>query len=210
MNKNKKIELILDYVNSLFPNASCELNYTNDYEFVIAVMLSAQTTDKAVNNVTAKLFKKYPDLNSLANASLDEVSDCIREIGMFKVKAKNVILIAQHIINKFNGKVPKEKELLMTLPGVGNKTAGVVRAELFQGEEFPVDTHVMRISKRLGLCKLKDEPYDIEQKLKKIIDKSLWVKSHHQFIHFGRYFCTAKKPHCNECKLKDICKEFKN
>jgi endonuclease-3 len=125
---------------------------------------------------------------------------------MFKVKAKNTILIAQDLINKFNGVVPNDKEKLMTLPGVGNKTAGVILAELFNNPELPVDTHVSRVSKRLGLVKEKDEPITIENKLKKLIDKKRWVKSHHQFIHFGRYFCLARSPKCSTCKLKEICK----
>lgn len=209
MTKKEQKQFIFEYINQLFPNASCELNYSKDYEFVIAVMLSAQTTDKAVNRVTAILFSKFDSLEKLAKADLFEIEDCIRSIGLYKVKAKNVLEISKTILNEFNGVVPSDKNFLMSLPGVGNKTAGVVRAELFEGLELPVDTHVFRVSKRLGFTNAKDNVLDTERKLKRIIPKKDWVKIHHQFIHFGRYFCTAKNPKCSECKLRDICK-FKN
>ena len=206
MIKKENLNIILEYIDSLFPNASCELNYSKDYEFVIAVMLSAQTTDKAVNEVTAILFNKYKTLEELANADIEDIENCIKRIGLYKVKASNVLGIAQGILTKFNGVVPSDKDLLMTLPGVGNKTAGVVRAELFEGLELPVDTHVFRISKRLGFTSTKDDVSETERKLKRLISKEKWVKTHHQFIHFGRYFCTAKKPKCDECKIKYLCK----
>lgn len=205
INKDK-IPTILAYFDEILPNASCELNYSKDYELVIAVMLSAQTTDKAVNKVSAKLFSFYKDLESLSKATPDEIGSFIKEIGIYKVKANNVVGIAKGLLEKFNGKVPDNKEDLMSLPGVGNKTAGVILAELFNYPEFPVDTHVFRVSKRLGLTTLKDDVLDTERKLKKIIDKKRWVKSHHQFIHFGRYFCLARSPKCKDCKLKEICK----
>lgn len=204
-NKNK-IPLILQYFDEILPNAKCELNYTKDYELVIAVMLSAQTTDKAVNKVTANLFNTYKTLESLANASEDEVAFYIKQIGMYKVKAKNVIGISKGILESFNGKVPNDKAKLMTLPGVGNKTAGVILAELYNSPQLPVDTHVERVSKRLGLVKNTDVPIEIERKLKRIIPKEKWVKSHHQFIHFGRYHCLARNPKCSVCKIKDLCK----
>ena len=200
------ISSLLSYLDELFPHAKCELFYTKDYELVIAVMLSAQTTDKSVNSVTGVLFKKYQSLDALDKASLEEVEEVIKPIGLYKNKAKNLKGIVKDLVERFNHQVPSDKDLLMTLPGVGNKTAGVIRAEIFQIPDLPVDTHILRISKRLGLANQKDEPIDVERKLKKLIPEERWIKSHHQLIHFGRYFCTARLPKCAECKIKDFCK----
>ena len=197
---------VSNYIDSLFPDAKCELFYTQDYELVIAVMLSAQTTDKAVNNVTKSLFKDYPTLNDLDNASLEDIENHIKSLGLYKNKAANIKGIAHKLLTEFNGKVPSDKKLLQTLPGIGNKSAGVIRCEVFKIPDLPVDTHIIRIANRLGIANSKDEPIDIEQKLKKIIPEESWIKSHHQLIHFGRYFCTAKSPKCSECKLRNICK----
>ena len=185
---------ILDYLDELFPHASCELFYTKDYELVIAVMLSAQTTDKSVNNVTRVLFNKYQSLDELEVAPLEDIEETIKQIGLYKNKAKNLKGIVHELITRFNYQVPSNKEELMTLPGVGNKTAGVIRAEIFKIPDLPVDTHILRISKRLKLAKKEDEPIDVEKKLKKLIPEERWIKSHHQLIHFGRYFCTARSP----------------
>ena len=205
MNKSRMLE-ISNYVDSLFPNAKCELFYNKDYELVIAVMLSAQTTDKAVNAVTYKLFDKFPTLEAIDNAPIEEIEECIKSLGLYKNKAKNIKGIAHTIINDFNSQLPSDKDLLQTLPGIGNKSAGVIRIEIFKIPDLPVDTHIIRITNRLGIANSKDEPIDIERKLKKLIPESNWIKTHHQLIHFGRYFCTARSPKCNECKLRDICK----
>lgn len=207
MTNKQKIAQILDYLDEIFPNVGCELNYNKDYELVIAVMLSAQTTDVSVNLVTSKLFKKYPTLESLANARLEDVEEIIKSIGLYKNKAKNVIGIAQSLIEKFDGVIPEDKDLLQTLPGVGNKTAGVIRAEIFHIPDLPVDTHILRISKRFDLVNKDAEPLEVEMKLKRLIDESRWIKTHHQLIHFGRYLCTARKPACESCKLSHICKK---
>ena len=199
------ISPILDFLDELFPHASCELFYTKDYELVIAVMLSAQTTDKSVNAVTKVLFNKYQSLDELEKASLEDIEEIIKQIGLYKNKAKNLKGIVHDLITRFNYVVPSDKEQLMTLPGVGNKTAGVIRAEIFKIPDLPVDTHVSRIAKRLKLAKKDDEPIEVEKKLKKLIPEDRWIKSHHQFIHFGRYFCTAKKPMCEKCKISDMC-----
>ena len=200
---------LLDYLDELFPHASCELFYTKDYELVIAVMLSAQTTDKSVNAVTTVLFDKYKSLDELNAASLEDIEEILKPIGLYKNKAKNLKGIVKDLIEKFNYVVPSDKDLLQTLPGVGNKTAGVIRAEIFKIPDLPVDTHILRISKRLNLAKKDDEPIDVERKLKKIIPIERWIKSHHQLIHFGRYFCTARSPKCAECKIKDCCNYLK-
>ena len=199
--------IICEYLDELLPNVGCELIYSNDYELLLAVMLSAQTTDKAVNGVTSILFSKYKTLNELDNASFEEVEAIIHPIGLSKNKAKNLKAIVHELIVKFNGAVPNNRIDLMSLPGVGHKTAGVVLAEYFKKPEFPVDTHVARISKRLKLAKENDEPIEIENKLKKAFPETSWIKLHHQFIHFGRYYCLAKSPKCKSCKLIGICKE---
>lgn len=200
-----KNKTILQYLDELFPNVGCELKYHKDYELVIAVMLSAQTTDVAVNNVTQVLFDKYRDLSSLANANLEDIEDIIHSIGLYKNKAKNVIGIAKTILEKYDGVLPSDKDELQTLPGVGNKTAGVIRAEIFKIPDLPVDTHILRISKRLKLAAKDDDPYDVEMKLKKAFPKEKWIKLHHQLIHFGRYFCTARNPQCENCKITGFC-----
>ena len=199
------IKPLLDYLDEILPTAKCELLYTKDYELVIAVMLSAQTTDKSVNAVTPILFKKYPTLDALYNAPLEDIEEIIKPIGLYKNKAKNLKGIVKDLVDRFNGVVPSDKEQLMTLPGVGNKTAGVIRAEIFQIPDLPVDTHILRISKRLNLAKKDDEPIDVERKLKKIIPEERWIKSHHQLIHFGRYYCIARSPKCESCKISDMC-----
>ena len=199
------VKPLLDYLDEILPTAKCELLYSKDYELVIAVMLSAQTTDKSVNAVTPILFKKYPTLVALYDAPLQDIEEIIKPIGLYKNKAKNIKGIVKDLVDRFNGVVPSDKEQLMTLPGVGNKTAGVIRAEIFQIPDLPVDTHILRISKRLNLAKKDDEPIDVERKLKKIIPEERWIKSHHQLIHFGRYYCLARSPKCENCKISDMC-----
>ena len=202
----EKYKVISDYIDSLFPDAKCELFYTKDYELVIAVMLSAQTTDKSVNNVTKSLFKDYPTLKELDDASLETIENYIKSLGLYKNKARNIKGITHTLLADFDGVVPSDNDLLQTLPGIGNKSAGVIRCEVFKISDLPVDTHIIRITNRLGIANKSDEPIDIERKLKKIIPEESWIKSHHQLIHFGRYFCTARSPKCSECKLKNICK----
>lgn len=204
-----KIDRIFAYLDELFPNAGCELVYHKPHELVIAVMLSAQTTDKAVNAVTAVLFSRFPSLDDLHNASLQQVEECIQTLGLYKNKAKYLKAIVEGLVIHFKYQVPSDKKLLQTLPGVGNKTAGVIRAELFKIADLPVDTHVSRIAKRLSLAKQKDDPLTIEIKLKKLLPEARWIKAHHQLIHFGRYFCTARSPRCFECKISDTC-NYKN
>ena len=188
-----------------YPHVGCELFYIQDYELVIAVMLSAQTTDISVNKVTKVLFKKYPTLESLAKADLSDIEDIIHFIGLYKNKAKNVLAIAQTLLEKYDGKLPSDKDELQKLPGVGNKTAGVIRCEIFQIPDLPVDTHILRISKRLKLALDSDDATQTELKLKKIFPKERWIKTHHQLIHFGRDICLARNPQCEKCKLAEIC-----
>ncbi len=206
MTSKEKIEIALPFIDSLFPDAKCELFYSKDYELAIAVMLSAQTTDKAVNKATEKLFKDFPTLESFASGDIKKIENDIQFLGLFKNKAKNIKDLANILLTEFNGKLPSDKNELQKLPGIGNKSAGVIRCEVFKIPDLPVDTHIIRISNRLGLANSKDEPIDIERKLKKIIPEDRWIKTHHQLIHFGRYFCTAKNPKCESCQLRNICK----
>lgn len=202
-----KVLTLRNYLNELLPNVGCELNYTKDYELVIAVMLSAQTTDAAVNGVTAILFSKYPTLKELNKATVSEIEEIIKPLGLYKNKAKNIVGICDMLLNYFNGVVPSDKDLLQKLPGIGNKSAGVIRAEVFKIPDLPVDTHILRITKRLGLTTKDDGPYETEMKLKKLIPESDWIKTHHQLIHFGRYHCLARNPKCDNCPLKQWCKK---
>ena len=208
LNKNQFLE-VSQYLDSLFPDAKCELFYSQDYELVIAVMLSAQTTDKAVNAVTSHLFKKYPTLKSIVDADILDIENEIKSLGLYKNKAKNIKGIADTLYYDFNSILPSDKNELQKLPGIGNKSAGVIRCEIFKIADLPVDTHIIHISNRLGIANKSDEPIDIERKLKKIIPEQSWIKSHHQLIHFGRYFCTARSPKCTECRLKDSCNYLK-
>ena len=208
MMKNNK-ERILSFFDELFPNAGCELIYHKDYELLIAVMLSAQTTDQSVNKVTPILFSKYPTLEDIANADILDLEQCIKTIGMYRQKARHLKSIAIDLINKFEGKVPSLKEELTSLSGVGIKTANVVRAELFNIPEIAVDTHVHRVSRRLYLAAKDDDVVEVERKLRKILPEERYIRTHHQMIHFGRYFCKAINPNCKECRLQDICRFYK-
>jgi endonuclease-3 len=208
MMKNNK-ERILSFFDELFPNAGCELIYHKDYELLIAVMLSAQTTDQSVNKVTPILFSKYPTLEDIANADILDLEECIKTIGMYRQKARHLKSIAIDLINKFEGKVPSLKEELTSLSGVGIKTANVVRAELFNIPEIAVDTHVHRVSRRLYLAAKDDDVVEVERKLRKILPEERYIRTHHQMIHFGRYFCKAINPNCKECRLQDICRFYK-
>lgn len=193
-------------MNELYPDVKCELEYDQDvFHLLIAVMLSAQTTDKKVNSVTRPLFDKYKTIDELANASYEDVEEMIRILGLSKVKAKRVIEIANIIKNKYNYEVPKEKEELVTLPGVGNKTANVIRVEYFKIPEFPVDTHVLRVANRLNIVETSSVE-ETEEILRNTFPSSKWGKIHHQFIHFGRYMCKAIAPRCEECPFKGKCK----
>ena len=200
------IQTIINYLDELFPNPKCELNYTKDYELLIAVMLSAQTTDKRVNSVTAILFKKYPTIESLAQANKEDIIDIIRPIGTFNVKAQNVIKIAQALVNDYNGFVPNNRAYLESLSGVGHKTVNVVLSNLFDEECVAVDTHVSRVSIRLGLVPKNSDVLKIEKNLTKKFKNYSLKRLHHQLVLFGRYYCKAKNPECTNCKLREICK----
>ena len=196
----------LTYIYEMFPDAKCELDYNTIFQLLIAVSLSAQTTDKKVNMCTPYLFEKYPTIKDLAQANIDDVKQIIKPIGMSNTKGKNIINIAKIIHEKYNDEVPKNIDEFLTLPGVGIKTINVVLAEGFKIPAFPVDTHVNRVAKRLYYATLKDDVSDVERKLKKKIPREMWIQMHHSMIFFGRYFCKAVAPRCNECKLKEKCR----
>lgn len=196
---------IIDYFNELFPNPKCELNYSKDYELLIAVMLSAQTTDKRVNQVTKVLFDKYKTLEELCNADISDIKLIIRSIGSYNKKSEYVKQIAYILLNEYNGQVPTTNIELEKIPGVGRKTANVVISELYSIPAIAVDTHVERVSKRLGLAEPNDDVRKVEMKLQSMISQSLWIRMHHQMVLFGRYYCKAVKPNCETCKLKSIC-----
>lgn len=200
----EKSNRILSTIREMFPNASCELNYNNIFELLIAVVLSAQTTDKRVNIVTKELFKKYPDAVSLGNAEYKDVYEIIKSLGLAKTKTSNIINLSKVLVEKHQSNVPNKKEQLESLPGVGRKTANALLMEGFRIPAIAVDTHVSRVSNRLGLSS-SDNVKIIEQDLMTIYDEKDWYFVHHGLLFFGRYFCTSLNPKCIECKLKDIC-----
>jgi len=197
-------ESIINEMDKLFIDPKCELLYTKDYELLLAVMLSAQTTDKRVNMVTVPLFKKYDTLEKLNELTLEEISEEIKTIGMFKTKAKNFKGIVKAII-EFGGYVPNDREFLESLPGVGRKTANVVLANIYNEPCFAVDTHVNRISKRLGIADESDDVSVVEEKLMKYFPKENWSRLHHQLVLFGRYKCKSKNPECEDCPFNGYC-----
>ncbi len=201
-------KLIMDNLDKVIPNPKCELIYNKDYELLIATVLSAQSTDKRVNMVTKELFNKY-DLNSLKDIDLKTLEDIIRPVGTYQRKAYYIKEIAIRLVNDYNGKVPNNREYLESLPGVGRKTTNVVISNLFDEPAFAVDTHVERVSKRLGIAKEKDDVFTIEKKLMKIFPKDKWSRLHHQFVLFGRYICKSKTPNCIDCPFNTMCKHKK-
>lgn len=202
MKMNK--DLIINEFDKHFNDPKCELEYTKDYELLLSVMLSAQTTDKSVNMVTRELYKKYDTLDKLDTLTLDEIDNYIRSIGLHKTKSKYFKEIVTKI--KEIGYVPNDREFLESLSGVGRKTASVVLGILFDIPSFAVDTHVYRVSKRLGITTMKDDVLKTEIKLKKYFDESTWNRINSQMVLFGRYICTSKNPKCDKCHLKNICK----
>ncbi len=201
-----RVEAILAVFDEMYPNAHCELNHTNALELLIAVMLSAQTTDVSVNKLTDDLFKKYKTLNDYIETPLVKLEQDLTKIGLYKNKAKNIKNTCEIILNKFQGKVPSSQEALETLPGVGRKTANVVLSVWYDVPRIAVDTHVERVSKRLKLAYNTDNTLKVEEKLMRKIPKERWSKFHHQMIFFGRYHCTARRPQCEKCQLQSYCR----
>ncbi len=202
----KRTKQILDRLDQMYgTQAICYLNHDNDWQLLIAVILSAQCTDARVNIVTADLFQKYDSLEKFANASLEELEQDIHSIGFYHSKARNIISCCRDLIYRFGGEVPSAMEDLTSLAGVGRKTANVIRGNVFHEPSVVVDTHVKRISNRLGFTKESD-PAKIEQDLMKVLPKDHWILYNMQIITFGRNICFARSPKCSECFLRDLCK----
>jgi len=196
---------IVENLDKIIPEPKCELNYNKDYELLIATVLSAQSTDKRVNSVTKELFSKY-DLEELKNIDIKVLENIIEPVGTYQRKALYIKKIANMLISDYNGVVPNNREYLESLPGVGRKTTNVVISNLFNVPAIAVDTHVERVSKRLGLVKSTASVYEVEEKLMKLFPKEKWSRLHHQLVLFGRYHCKSKKPACNACLFKVKCK----
>lgn len=201
---SKEICEKLDY---LFPEVECELKFNSTYELLVAVILSAQCTDKRVNVVTNELFKEYNAPEKMLKLTQEELEQKIHSCGFYHNKAKNILSMSKDLIDKFGGEVPNDLDKLQTLAGVGRKTANVVYSEAFKGDAIAVDTHVLRVSNRLGLVKT-DNPLKCELALMDIFDKDKWGKLHLQLVHFGRYVCKAIKPQCDNCLFKDKCQYY--
>lgn len=200
MNKDSFLKIL----NKLYPNPKCELNYGSAYELLVAVILSAQCTDKRVNIVTETLFKKYNTPQKMLLLKQEQLEEIIHSCGFYHNKAKNILSMSKDLIEKYNGKVPDNIQDLQTLAGVGRKTANVVYSEAFKGDAIAVDTHVLRVSNRLGFVKTAD-PYKCEIQLMNMFDNKDWGKLHLQMVHFGRYICKAQKPNCKECPFANEC-----
>lgn len=198
---------IIEYLDYLFPDPKCELNYNSDYELLIAIMLSAQSTDKRVNTVTPIIFNTYDTLDKLKNADIKDLERIIRPVGSFHKKAQYTKEIARLLVDDYNCVVPKDRNVLINFPGIGRKTINVFLSEFYNEAAIAVDTHVERVSKRLKLAYNNDDVLKIEKKLMKKFPKELWGRIHLQMVLFGRYYCKAIKPECSNCHLKDICRE---
>lgn len=200
----KKIEEILKLLKETHPDAKPELQYTNAYELLVAVILSAQCTDKRVNQVTPTLFKAYPTVVDMSVARIEDVEEIIKSCGFYHNKARAIVNASKKIVSDFNCQVPSTREELMRLDGVGRKTANVVYSVAFGGDAIAVDTHVFRVSRRLGLSSA-ENPEKVEQDLCKVLPKSEWSLAHHLLIFHGRRVCKAQRPSCDTCKLKEFC-----
>lgn len=209
MTKKERTESVIKKLKDLYPQVKCTLNYETPFEMLVATQMSAQCTDARVNIVTEDLFKKYPDIESFAKADYDELCSDIRSIGFFRGKAKNIILTARRILDVYDGKVPDTMEDLLTLPGTGRKTANLVLGDIYKKPAVVVDTHCMRLSKRIGLTK-EETPEKIEMDLKKLIPPEEQLDLCHRFVNHGRLVCTARNPKCELCEIRDVCKEYNN
>ncbi len=205
----KKVLEAVTLLEDMYPEADCELQFGSVFQLLVAVVLSAQTTDKSVNQVTAVLFEKYPDAQSIASMEEEELQKIIKRIGMYKTKSKNVINLARIISDQYCGEVPGDYDKLIQLPGVGRKTANVVLANGFGEQRIAVDTHVFRVSNRIGLVKESDV-LKTELSLMKVLPKDKWTRMHHALIWHGRRVCDARKPMCPECRLNHLCIYGKN
>ena len=206
--KKAEIQPLVDKLLELYPNAECALHFGTVYQLIVAVALSAQTTDKSVNEVTPALFERCPDAHAMAQIAEEELQSLIKRIGMYKTKSKNIIKMAQMLVEKYDGEVPEDYDKLVELPGVGRKTANVVLSVGFGHQRIAVDTHVFRVSARIGLSVVAKTPRATELQLEKYIPSHLLPKAHHWLILHGRYTCLARKPKCENCGITQWCKYF--
>ena len=206
--KSEDINTILDILEQTYPDAGCALEHIDIFELLICVVLSAQTTDKSVNKVTPALFAKYPDAAALSQADPDDVAEYIRSIGMYRTKSKNIVNLAKALVSDFGGKVPDNYDSLISLPGVGRKTANVVLSVGFGHQRLAVDTHVFRVANRIGFVCEKDV-LETELALMEVIPENRWTRTHHSLIFHGRNCCDARKPKCTECPINQYCKYYK-
>jgi len=209
MLNNSQIRYCLDQMGEMFPDAHCELNHSNPFELVIAVALSAQCTDVLVNKVTKSLFEKYKTPEDYLAVPLEELQNDIRSIGLYRNKAKNIQNLCRIVLEEYNGDIPTDRDELTKLPGVGRKTANVVVSVAYNIPAIAVDTHVERVSKRLGICRWKDSVLEVEKTLMRKVPKEEWSLTHHRLIFFGRYHCKAQNPQCSSCPLLELCREGK-
>ncbi len=198
----EQVNEVLDRLEGLYPEAKAELHFTNPFETLIATILSAQCTDKRVNMVTETLFRDYPDAASMGALTQEQLEERIKTCGLYHSKAKNILAACKILTEEYGGKVPDNRGELMKLPGVGQKTAGVVLLAAFGDDQIPVDTHVYRVSNRIGLAHA-NTPFGVEEALRAIMDRSRWSHAHHLLIWHGRRVCHARKPDCENCPLND-------
>lgn len=209
MNRKERFQKVIEYFKLNMPVAETELNHNNPYELIVATILSAQCTDKRVNMITPTFFEKFPSPETLASASQDSVFEMIKSCSYPNNKAKNLIAMANAVLKNFGGEIPMDLVELQTLPGVGRKTANVVASIAFNTAAIAVDTHVFRVSRRIGLSQNAKTPLETEKQLMQYIPKELWAIAHHWLILHGRYTCIARKPKCGECGIREFCKEYK-
>ncbi|MDO4393929.1 MAG: endonuclease III [Bacillota bacterium] len=202
----KKLQEILNNLNTAYPDAGCALDHENTFQLTIAVALSAQTTDKSVNKVTPGLFRKFPTPEALAKADEDDIIPLIKTIGMYRTKSRNIIALAKKLIEDYDGQIPGEYDKLVTLPGVGRKTANVVLAEGFGEQRIAVDTHVFRVTNRIGIVN-ENNVLKTELALMKVLPEDSWTRFHHLFIFHGRNCCSARNPACDRCPISYLCEK---
>ena len=210
MKREERYEIILRHFRKEMPNVTTELNFGSEFQLLVAVMLSAQCTDKRVNMVTPELFRHYPTAEAMAEAEEGEIFELVKSVSYPNSKAKHLAEMARQIVTHFGGEVPQTLEELTTLPGVGRKTANVMLSVAFGKGAMPVDTHVFRVSHRIGLVNENDNtPYKVEKRLGKYIAQEELGLAHHWILLHGRYICTARKPHCEQCQISEACKSYK-
>ena len=207
--RQEKAKNIFEIFEKQLPNPTTELHYRNEYELLVAVILSAQCTDKRVNQITPALFEAFPNFTTLAKATPEQVYQYIKSCSYPNNKSKNLVAMAQTIVNEYSGKIPQDIDELVKIPGIGRKTANVVLSVAFQQARLAVDTHVFRVSQRIGLIKDAKNPEEAEQQLLKVIPTHYLSNAHHWLILHGRYVCIARSPKCSECKIREYCDYFK-